>query len=104
MGGKLGVLIGAKECIKLGPKPAAEVQIHLAAGWWSDTLLRFPETSGQRSSVVELLICNQPVGGSSPSAGSCRSVGRQLSTFLRRKYDGKGKVREVARVVKGDGL
>jgi hypothetical protein len=37
---------------------------------------------GQRSSVVELLICNQPVGGSSPSAGSCRGVGRQLSTFL----------------------
>lgn len=42
---------------------------------------RVQDLMGQRSSVVELLICNQPVGGSSPSAGSCQGVDRQLSAF-----------------------
>lgn len=45
-------------------------QIHLVSSGVSCTLSPFPTRKGRRSSVVEQLICNQLVGGSSPFAGS----------------------------------
>ena len=61
--------------------------------------------SAQRrcSSVVEQLICNQLVGGSSPFAGS---VFDSSEVFDRVEFVGgvKHLIREVARVAKGDGL
>ncbi len=63
--------------------------------------IAFPGNVGQRSSVVELLICNQPVGGSSPSAGSCRDVDRQLSTFLRRNTTKKERSGRLPEWLKG---
>jgi hypothetical protein len=61
--------------------------------------------SAQRrcSSVVEQLICNQLVGGSSPFAGS---VFGGLEVFGRVEIVSgvKHLIREVARVAKGDGL
>ena len=55
------------------------------------------------SSVVEQLICNQLVGGSSPFAGS---VFGSLEVFDRVEIVSgvKHLIREVARVAKGDGL
>ena len=53
--------------------------------------------------MVEQLICNQLVGGSSPFAGS---VFDSLEVFDRVEIVGgvKHLIREVARVAKGDGL
>ncbi len=56
---------------KCGIGSRFSVEIHLAANGQTDTLLRFQ--SNEEASVaqlVELLICNQSVGGSNPFAGS----------------------------------
>ena len=72
-----------------------------------------PITDAGVAQLAEQLICNQQVAGSSPIAGFCRVWYReqlgetQKSRFRLRRT--KAKVdrsigREVARVVKGDGL
>ena len=55
----------------LGVRKVVSDQIRLAASGMIDTLVRFPGSAqASVAQLVEQLICNQLVVGSSPSAGS----------------------------------